>query len=1200
MFTPDQVAALLSTVVAGRQVTGVSAPLPRVDPQVAFGPGMPLIPSAIDPLRPDSGRPEPRFNEYPVSSNLPGVSDRLVPWKVLRDAADAGGLARRCIEIRKAEVAGLEWTITLTKGAIEAAQAGTDQPRHEVDQALRQKLSSEISRCMAFWEKPDRGQGENFSEWLGKALEEHLVLDALSIYPRRTYSGDLYALEIIDGSTIKPLRDYRGGRPLPPNPAYQQLLWGFPRGEFVADADENGDVFNGYLSDQFVYKRRNVRAHTLYGYSAVEQALEDIDTWLRRRQWIRAEYTEGTVPAGLLRSSAANQWTPAQLKEYEVYLNDAYAGSTAARHRLRVLPPGMELETQPDVAERYRPEYDLFLIKLIASHFDTTMAELGFTEQGGLGSTGWHEGQADVQQRKGTLPTLRWFQELITDISRLHLRMAPELEFRFLGLEEEDAGAADEVAGNRIRSARITLNEDRDQQGMPRYDFPEADMPMVQTTSGVIFLKGASDNALAGALVMPPKAEDQEEAKDAAAAPAAARSAAGADDTDEDEDEDVDSGRATAVKAELGAYRRWARKNPSPARPFRFSLVTKADAPDLGLMNHDHVLFAGGDATPKAREPDSVRDWPGWGPDIKAVAYWKPRLIKAMRAAADTRALAERWIAQRGIAVKADEPDLGGVERSGGDQARITPADDASGWLAAQDLRLIDALVIIRDMQTDGFIIGERSAGAVLAGHSTVDWDNWKPGDPDAARLVASNGATNGLQQLLDDAGVTIRSVAATRMDHLANALSDALARGDSADTLGRTLRGVLTDPAWAERVAVTEISRAVSTASLNTYRLNGITQKSWLTAVDDRVCAVCMTNSEAGAIPINQAFNSGDMIPPGHPSCFPAGVMVAGSPVVATTARRYEGDLLTIVLAGGQEVPVTPNHPVLTPDGWVPAGDLNKGREVLRAADVERVASAIYPDDCQAVSRIEDVTGALGESGAVSTELMPLAAEDFHGDGAGDDQVKVVRVERNAELDFVPEAGQEGTELRFQRAANPAPSSEGAFDLRLDGARGTSGSGVRCVEHPSALSFVGPLPSQRHRGGTVAGIDASLAKHPVDGATGKAVLGRERFDRDAFEVAADKAIRDGPATSLGTRPTRDTTIDKTLTKGLDADAAEGSALAQSLAGLVTRDRVIEVRRISNWSGHVYNLETVDGWYFANGIIAHNCRCTPYPETGAS
>ncbi|RXS84247.1 phage portal protein [Streptomyces sp. TM32] len=864
-YTPQQVATLVTATARAAGEATTFAPLPRTEPQVPFGPGTPLTPAPIDPLQPGTGRAEPRFNEYPVTSNLPGVGDRLVPWKVLRDAADAGGLPRRCIEIRKAEVTTLDWAITITKEAVEEAQAASDRPRAEVEQELRQSLSAEMVRCTRFWEKPDPGQDEAFGDWLAKLLEEQLVLDAVAIYPRRTYGGALYALEILDGSTIKPLRDHRGGRPLPPNPAYQQVLWGFPRGEFVADTDADGSVVGGYRSDQLVYKRRNVRAHTPYGYSAVEQALEDVDVWLRRRKWIRDEYTEGTVPAGFVKSNGQTGWSPAQTAEYETALNDAYAGSTAARHRLRVLPPGFDIDTPQDFGEKYRPEYDLFLIKQIAAHFDVTIAELGFTETGGLGSTGWHEGQADVQQRKATLPTLRWLQQLLTSVSRSHLDMPAELEFRFLGLEEEDEAAADEVARNRVQWGRMTLNEDRDRMGQPRFDFPEADMPMLMTSRGLVLVEGASERGTPGAIVSVPKsgADSGGSADDGGVG----GDDSGGEDTSEDEEAD-DSGqdRQDAVKAELAVFGRWARRNPKPGRRFEFTTVTKADAPDLA--DDPHVLLAGADAGPKVPDAQSVRDWPGWKVDLKAVAYWKPRIRKAMRDAVDTRRIAEQWIAARAITVKADEADLSGVQRAGGDEATIRPGGDAASWLADHGVDLTVALGIIRQLHAEGYVIGERSASAILAGHSTVDWTAWKPGDPHAAALVLRPDGSNGLTGLLERDGVTIQSIAGNRMDKMAEALSGALDRGDSTDTLARELRDVLDDPAWAERVAVTEISRAISAASLATYQANGVGAKSWLSAVDERVCEVCLRNEGVGAIPLTAAFPNGAQSPPGHPSC--------------------------------------------------------------------------------------------------------------------------------------------------------------------------------------------------------------------------------------------------------------------------------------------------------------------------------------------
>jgi hypothetical protein len=854
-FTANQVTALIGSAVVGPQNSGVFNPLPRTDPMVAFGPGVPVLPASIDPRRPDTGRTEPRLTEYQVSTNLPGISDRLVPWKVLRDAAEHGGLPRRCIEIRKNEVSTTAWTIAITQSAVEKAQAESPgRSRTDVEADLSKRLGPHIARCTAFWEQPNVREGELFSEWISKLLEEHLVLDAVAIYPRYTYGGDLHSLEIIDGSTIKVLRDYTGGRPQPPQPAYQQLLWGFPRGEFLADVDGDGQILNGYRADQMIYKRRNVRTWTQYGYSAVEQALEDIDVWLRRRGWIRAEYTEGTVPRGLLKQIGAGPgWTPQQTLDYERGLNDAYGGQTGERHRLRVLPPNMELQTQTDVAEKYRPEYDLYLIKLVASHFDTTLAELGFTEQGGLGSTGWHEGQASVEERKGTLPTRRWLQQMISAISRQHLGMPPELEFRFLGLEEEDEAAADAVSDARVKSGRMTINEDRDRMGLPRFSFPEADMPIVHSMSGLIFMDGASKLAAAGELVTPVKGPVLSDADGDGTIDTKAK----ADPEQPADGAEVEE--ADAVKTELAAYRRWARKNPTPARPFVFQTVTKSDAPDLAGT---HVVFAGGDDTaPKAGDRPV---WQGWERDEDTADLWAARIQRAITAAVDVDQLAERWLAQELVKTETGTtgpPPAPDDSSNAGEWAAAL----AAAWLTAQGLDLTATVSgLLTGIWTEGWAVGAAAARALLDRGRAMF--SWKRGDHQAAERTLTTGSAEELAAFRSRNATDAQTIARGRLHALAGVLARARAEGWTARQLATQLRAVLRDPAWARRVALTELSRASTEAARGTYTTAGATRSQWHT--EPGACPVCLANETAGPREAGQTWPDGSHAPPSHPNC--------------------------------------------------------------------------------------------------------------------------------------------------------------------------------------------------------------------------------------------------------------------------------------------------------------------------------------------
>jgi hypothetical protein len=594
------VAALLQALTANTagQVPVDVEPLPR--PQgwatLPFAPGVPVEPRPINAPDEYTGRPAPRRYDFPVSYNLPGADSRILPWKVLRDAADNVDLIRRCIEVRKAELRGYEWDIVVSERALE--QARRDNPGLtdvELGRDLRDDLSDEIARLRDWWEMPDRTNGLDFNSWVSQALEEHLVLDALAIWPRRTRGGDLFSLEVLDGTTIKPLLDERGNTPAPPFPAYQQVILGFPRGEFTADAVADGDelvIEGGMLRDELIYERWNVRTHSPYGFSVVEQALVDADLWLKRQAWIRAEYTDGVMPAGWIETDTS--YTPEQLRAYNAVFNDYLSGNTRERQRVQTLPKGFKPLESKQSEERYRPHFDEFLLKLVTSHFGVLPSRLGFTPNSGLGGKGHQEGEEDSQEKLSTRPTTEWLAGLFTRISRQMLGMPAELCFQFLNVDGDDEAVQDETNDKRVRSGRLTLNESRDKVGEPRYDFPEADMPMIVTTNGVIFLNGEqarqqqaqeTEQAIAGESV----------AGSTVSVPGDAEGSGGkgptgngpekgsADKKPSESSSGSNSASKDAAKAdEVAALRRFARKG-ARSRPFVVKHLTVEEVDALGL-----------------------------------------------------------------------------------------------------------------------------------------------------------------------------------------------------------------------------------------------------------------------------------------------------------------------------------------------------------------------------------------------------------------------------------------------------------------------------------------------------------------------------------------------------------------------------------------------------------------------------------------
>lgn len=103
--------------------------------------------------------------------------------------------------------------------------------------------------------------------------------------------------------------------------------------------------------------------------------------------------------------------------------------------------------------------------------------------------------------------------------------------------------------------------------------------------------------------------------------------------------------------------------------------------------------------------------------------------------------------------------------------------------------------------------------------------------------------------------------------DEIATAVADALKdESTTVAKLAETIGGILDNTARAHTVAQTEVTRAMTTAALDTYGRFGSQQIEFLSADDGKVCPRCDANEEQGAIPIGSTFRNG--MPPVHPRC--------------------------------------------------------------------------------------------------------------------------------------------------------------------------------------------------------------------------------------------------------------------------------------------------------------------------------------------
>ena len=283
------------------------------------------------------------------------------------------------------------------------------------------------------------------------------------------------------------------------------------------------------------------------------------------------------------------------------------------------------------------------------------------------------------------------------------------------------------------------------------------------------------------------------------------------------------------------------------------------------------------------------------------------------------------------------------------------------------------------------------------------------------------------------------------------------------------------------------------------------------------------------------------------HPHCFVPETEVQGS-FVAGFRSNYDGDVVRLRTRAGNVLTVTPNHPILTPAGFVPAGSLREGDQVLSyrgGLDHRGILPRLGKHEQQRPALIREVFATLAESAPVSTRQ--LAPEDLHGDARftkGD--VHVVGANRilltgdhtsGSELpgNGIFEVPAVETLIVDSSGATHLPLPRfGAAALRLPGGTELAANGL-----PPAVLFESP-PVDPTRFGGAAYLDASL-----------------------FEPAGESEA---------------------------ADRRFLRELEERFSGLVAPDEIVEVGNL-HYSGHVYDLTSEYGFLTASNVLVSNCGC---------
>lgn len=391
---------------------------------------LPFFPpgQVMDPVAPSAVG---RAFDYPTNYNATVRARAYEPidFETLRAMAEPsiGGwdLMRMAVETRKDQMAKLKFSIL---------------PRKQANASMRPKSTPKCEEIETFLKRPD-GQ-HSWADWQRMLLEEHLVIDAATIYKHPSMDGGVARLQILDGATIKPILGYDGRRPPTGQPAYSQVLKGMSAVQYTAD--------------ELIYAPRNPRVHRVYGMSPVEQVLITVNIALRRQASQLSYFTEGSVPDAV--AQVPPDWSVIKIKEFQDYW-DSIVNDAVTRRKLKFIPAGTNFQmTRNDRA--LIDEFDEWLARIIQYCFSLPPTPLVRAVNRATAESAY-----DQSLDEGLQPLMTWEKDIIDDVL-VRWFDAADLEMVWDDIRDVDPAEKEERDLPAMEKGVISLDDMRAERGL--------------------------------------------------------------------------------------------------------------------------------------------------------------------------------------------------------------------------------------------------------------------------------------------------------------------------------------------------------------------------------------------------------------------------------------------------------------------------------------------------------------------------------------------------------------------------------------------------------------------------------------------------------------------------------------------------------------------------------------------------------------
>ena len=411
--------------------------------------------------------------------------------------------------------------------------------------------------------------------------------------------------------------------------------------------------------------------------------------------------------------------------------------------------------------------------------------------------------------------------------------------------------------------------------------------------------------------------------------------------------------------------------------------------------------------------------------------------------------------------------------------------------------------------------------------------------------------------------GQLITEITETTMAQINEVVADGINEGIGEREIAKRIKEVapVKSASRAQTIARTETHRAANATGIETAKATGLEMKKvWVASGGGRTRD---THRDADSdysegIALDDVFVvGGDRLRyPGDPSgspeetinCLIPDTRVYGTDPEKLTRSHYEGFVYRIETANGNQITVTPNHPILTRGGWVKASSIKHGDDVI-SASFGKSFSAAKLDIQNIAPTVEQVFNSAFHSGTVMR--VNGCGLQFHGED---------RVNKNIDVVFVDW----GLRNRIKsQVFNPLgklglPETDLALGVELASSLTSKPffSGFRfSSSFISFFNLIKPLSLSHLRPFEFFGL-APISR---------------------FDPVLDKPS--GNTSSINANFFADTINRKPIVKQVYHGGCE-----------FINDRVTSHKK-SYYSGYVYNIDDAKGAYIGNNIVTHNCRC---------